>query len=458
LQPNTTYLFELSACNMSGCTTPDMLSWATSPPPPQQVEAQFDSEFGSIDLSWDEVAGATSYTVYRSDTPSDPDSYKEITQTNALSYSDTNVKPNTSYGYRVAACSQFGCSDIAQFLPVLPGPTPYPADVGVSSSEEDFGDQRVGTASLAREVMVSNTGGFPARSVSLVLGGDDAGDFQLSESTCQDTLVPGAACTFEVSFAPGSPGTKFATASVTSDALNSPATVSLSGRGVQPELSLAPAEHDFGSPTLGSPTASTDFTVTNTGTADLDVTDVALGGDNASSFEITADPCTAPAIVPGGTCTVAVRFLADAPGEATAQLVVTSDAPGSPHSADLAGQAVYQFGGPDGDGFLPPLDDTTVNVVKAGRAIPVRFSLGGDFGLEIFARGYPQSVATDCSDISDETTVEGTDTADDSSLTYDESSQTYKYVWKTRKDWSGCRQLLLGLNDGSVQVVDFRFE
>src|SRR5262249_16492205 len=41
-------------------------------------------------------------------------------------------------------------------------------------------------------------------------------------------------------------------------------------------------------------------------------------------------------------------------------------------------------------GFFPPISNVpVVNVVQAGQAIPVTFSLGGNQGLTIFAPGYP---------------------------------------------------------------------
>ena len=46
-------------------------------------------------------------------------------------------------------------------------------------------------------------------------------------------------------------------------------------------------------------------------------------------------------------------------------------------------------------GFFRPVDNLpTVNVVKAGSAIPVKFSLGGDQGLNIFAANSPASIAS----------------------------------------------------------------
>jgi len=41
-------------------------------------------------------------------------------------------------------------------------------------------------------------------------------------------------------------------------------------------------------------------------------------------------------------------------------------------------------------GFYQPVDNPpTINVAKAGVGIPVRFGLGGDQGLDIFAADYP---------------------------------------------------------------------
>ena len=40
----------------------------------------------------------------------------------------------------------------------------------------------------------------------------------------------------------------------------------------------------------------------------------------------------------------------------------------------------------------PPIENLpSINIVTAGQAIPVKFSLGGDHGLAIFAAGYPAS-------------------------------------------------------------------
>jgi len=113
-------------------------------------------------------------------------------------------------------------------------------------------------------------------------------------------------------------------------------------------------------------------------------------------------------------------------------------------------------------GFHPPVENIpTRNVVKAGRAIPVKFSLTGDQGLNIFEDGYPKSWIISCSDGTDpvgyiEDTVNA---AGGSSLSYDGVADQYIYIWKTEKNWANtCRKLVVLLNDGTYHEAYFTFK
>lgn len=110
-------------------------------------------------------------------------------------------------------------------------------------------------------------------------------------------------------------------------------------------------------------------------------------------------------------------------------------------------------------GFFRPIDNLpAVNVVKAGSAIPVKFSLGGDRGLGIMAGGYPKTTMVACEPGAPEEAVEETVTAGGSSLTYDPVADQYVYVWKTDKVWvTQCRKLIVRLIDGTEHVAQFRF-
>jgi hypothetical protein len=111
-------------------------------------------------------------------------------------------------------------------------------------------------------------------------------------------------------------------------------------------------------------------------------------------------------------------------------------------------------------GFFSPVNNLPViNSVNAGQAIPIKFSLGGNRGLSIFAAGYPRSQQIPCDP---NATVDGVDqilTAGSSSLSFDAGSNQYTYVWKTDKSWTGqCRQLVLRFPSGSSRRADFKFK
>jgi hypothetical protein len=119
----------------------------------------------------------------------------------------------------------------------------------------------------------------------------------------------------------------------------------------------------------------------------------------------------------------------------------------------------YPIGGFDFSGFFQPVDNVpTLNQMNAGRSIPVKFSLGGDQGLDIFNDGYPASQNIPCDGSEPVDPVEETTTAN-SGLTYNAAADQYTYVWKTEKSWAGtCRQFILGLTDGSDHVALFKFK
>jgi subtilisin family serine protease len=118
----------------------------------------------------------------------------------------------------------------------------------------------------------------------------------------------------------------------------------------------------------------------------------------------------------------------------------------------------------DFKGFFGPVDNPdTVNKANAGRAIPVKFTLGGDMGLDVFYKdangsAYPRSAGMTCGSTNPVDAIEETVTANTSGLSYDENTGEYTYVWKTSKNWAGtCRQLLVRLKDGETYRAYFQF-
>lgn len=135
--------------------------------------------------------------------------------------------------------------------------------------------------------------------------------------------------------------------------------------------------------------------------------------------------------------------------------VNAADNAGNTASLDHTYNIIYNF-----SGFFPPVDNPpALNRIKAGSAVPVKFSLSGDQGLNIFAAEYPKSQTVLCDTNVPISDVEETVTAGSSSLTYDADADRYVYVWKTDKSWTGtCRQLIVQLNDTTIHLANFDFK
>ncbi len=110
-------------------------------------------------------------------------------------------------------------------------------------------------------------------------------------------------------------------------------------------------------------------------------------------------------------------------------------------------------------GFFSPVDNLpTLNAANAGQSIPVKFSLGGDRGLAILATGYPLPVKIACASGLPTDAIEETNTAN-SSLTYDPTTNQYKYNWKTVKAYAGlCYRLDFKFVDGTTVSASFKFK
>ncbi|MEO8274303.1 MAG: PxKF domain-containing protein [Chloroflexota bacterium] len=137
-----------------------------------------------------------------------------------------------------------------------------------------------------------------------------------------------------------------------------------------------------------------------------------------------------------------------ASGAGTDAITVLSEAA----SVWNVGIASYLFGG-----FSSPVDNAPVtNLAQAGRAIPVRFGLGGDRSLNVFS-ATPRSRQVGCSMSSPVDSVEETVTSP-SALSYSQGADRYQLAWGTERAWKGtCRELILAFRDGTEARALFAF-
>ena len=110
----------------------------------------------------------------------------------------------------------------------------------------------------------------------------------------------------------------------------------------------------------------------------------------------------------------------------------------------------------DFGGFLGPIQDG--ERVKAGDAIPIVFSLGGDLGLDVLADGSPSTAKVDCDGRPAPTESEPALSKGGRGLWFNKRTGHYVFVWQTKKSWKGtCRTFVLSLDDGSVHQLTVSF-
>ena len=200
----------------------------------------------------------------------------------------------------------------------------------------DFGDQAVGSTSPSREVQIQNPGNGTLTISQISLVGADPANFGLSSAALPLTLAPGKKTTVSVTFHPGVAASLSALLEFQDDAEGSPHRISLSGRGIAPVISYTPGSLDFGTRSVGAVSSAQVVTVSNSGTANLVLSELKFAGDHPGDFQIDSGalPIT---VAPGGNTSLQVKFAPTAIGQRNATLVLTTNAASSPHVLALTG-------------------------------------------------------------------------------------------------------------------------
>ena len=200
---------------------------------------------------------------------------------------------------------------------------------GVAPGSLTFAGQLVGSTSASQLVTLSNTGTGGLTVGSITASGDFA-----QTNTCGTTVVMGASCTINVTFAPANAGTLTGSLTITDNSAGvatSTQTVNLTGTGTAPGVKLSASSLTFGDENEGTASAGLAVTVTNTGTATLTFTGISAAGDFSES-----NTCGS-SLAAGATCTVTVTFKPTALFSRTGTLTVTDNASPAIQTVSLSG-------------------------------------------------------------------------------------------------------------------------
>jgi hypothetical protein len=202
--------------------------------------------------------------------------------------------------------------------------------LSITPSAATFGSVTVKTEA-AQTIKVSNTGTGELKIFSAEIVGTG---FSLSGTSAPTKLAAGSSATFNVAFKPMAAGTEKGTVSIKTNASESPATVNLSGTGVEESVKLTVSESslNFGNVAVSN-SQSKDVTITNSGNANVVIAGVSVTG---AAFSVGGG--SDMTLAPNQSETLTVNFNPKSKGSLAGTLTISSNAPAV--KVSLAGAAL----------------------------------------------------------------------------------------------------------------------
>lgn len=152
-----------------------------------------------------------------------------------------------------------------------------------------------------------------------------------------------------------------------------------------PAASFSPTSLTFSSQTVGTTSAGQGVTLTNTGTATMNISSITIAGTNSGDFAQT-NTCSST-LAASANCVITVTFTPTGAGSRTANVSVADDAPGSPQTVPLTGTGVSAGGGQGGN--LPGVtinSGVTISQLPAGMVgTPYSFNFKASGGTPPYA-------------------------------------------------------------------------
>jgi hypothetical protein len=137
-----------------------------------------------------------------------------------------------------------------------------------------------------------------------------------------------------------------------------------SGNTGAPAVTLSAANLDFGAQRVGT-SGSLTLTITDSGSAALAISQIAIGGTGAEAFAVNSNTCGS-SVAAGSRCTVQVTFTAVKGGSVAATLNITDNSSDSPQVVGLSGDGSTISGLAHGMFILdPPSNDNNCRGLPA---------------------------------------------------------------------------------------------
>lgn len=237
---------------------------------------------------------------------------------------------------------------------LLPGPS------FSMPSAMDFGVWQIGEP-LLESLYLYNTGTTDIAITNIGISGN-----YTQTNNCPATLTVATQCQISVTFTPASGGSNPGAVTITDNSPGSPHIIQLMGSGAVPVVQLSPTSLTFSTQAVGSTSPAQIVTLTNTGTATLNVGRISASGDFAETNNCGAT------VAQGGNCAISVTFTPTSTGTRNGTLTISDNAAGSPQTVPFTGT-----GGAPGLGLGVASGSSNSATVTAGQAANYKLSIGG---------------------------------------------------------------------------------
>lgn len=204
---------------------------------------------------------------------------------------------------------------------------------GVSITK--FGSELIGKAGEPIVFTIRNNGNANLTGIRVFRAGDHPGDFSVAQPSVS-TIAPGGSAKFSVTFKPTRKGIRTAELQIVSNDKNeNPFNIGIQGKGVPPEpeieveqplgspLADNKSRRSFGTAVVNVNGRTREFTITNSGEADLTDIKIVVAGTHRSDFIVVTQPKAK--IGPKATSKFKVRFRPTGKGERSAELRIRSN-------------------------------------------------------------------------------------------------------------------------------------
>ena len=336
-------------------TIPGALNVVTDASPGTQPVALIGVGTGSSSSG---VAFSKSSLAFGNQEAGSTSSQKSVTLTNQGGTSLTIQNVSASAGYaNTDSCtgkvlsSGASCTINVAFQPLADFvPVDYPGAITIvdsdASSPQVIGLSGSGVAPISSSPSFIDLGYIPTNSTSaaqtVTLTNNDpaaegltlaqSGGLSVANTTCANSLNPGATCKADLTVATGSvqgPVAGALTVTPSSGGFLSPQVVSL--KACVTNLQVSPPSFNFGAVPVGSTSSPETLTISG---GDLNISATAITGADPADFTITNNTCASSV---SGSCTMDVTYTPQASGTRSATITVTDDDPCSPQQQLLTG-------------------------------------------------------------------------------------------------------------------------